>query len=77
VVNFQARIRPQWRLRFPHLKGWKWYDVEPQWPGSNDRAIDMAGKRVTRLRTGTEHTLIRAEYVFFRPVEVGCSVGTQ
>ncbi len=76
MVNFQARIRPQWRHRFPYIKDWKWYDVEPLWSGSSDRALDMAGKRVTRLKTGTEHTLIRAEYVFFRESEAGCPANT-
>lgn len=71
MVNFQARIKPQWRHRFPHIKDWKWYDVEPLWSGSSDRALDMSGKRVARLKTGAEHTLIRAEYVFFRHNEAG------
>ena len=71
MVNFQARIRPQWRHRFPHLKEWKWYDVEPLWPRATDRAIDMAGKRVTRLKTGDEYTMIRAEYVAFRDARAG------
>ena len=67
MANFQARIKPQWRHKYPHLKEWKWYDVVPLWPRSKDRMLDMAGKRVARLDTGEEHTMIRAEYINIRP----------
>ena len=66
MSDFQARIRPSWCHRFPHLKPYKWYDVEPLWPASHTRMIDMAGKRVARLRTGDDCTSLRAEYLTFR-----------
>ena len=66
MPNFQARIKPEWRHRFPHLKTGAWYDVEPLWEGTQTRRLDMADKRVARLKTGTCFTSLRAEYVVFR-----------
>ncbi len=66
MPNFQARIKPQFRHRFPHLKVGTWYDVEPLWSGSKTRRLDMADKRVARLVTGSGHTSLRAEYLEFR-----------
>lgn len=66
MPNFQARIKPEWRHRFPHLKTGTWYDVVPLWEGTQVRRLDMADKRVARLKTGTCFTSLRAEYLLFR-----------
>lgn len=67
MINFQARIKPEYQKRFPQLKSWVWYDVEPLWPASRTRGMDLFGNRVTRLKTGGEHTSLRAGYLDFRP----------
>lgn len=76
MPNFQARIKPEWRHRFPHLKTGAWYDVEPLWEGTQTRRLDMADKRVARLKTGTCYTSLRAEYLVFRPHPAAIEPGT-
>ena len=66
MTNFQARIKPEYQKRFPQLKSWVWYDVDPLWPASKTRGLDLFGNRVTRLKTGGEHTSLRAGYLDFR-----------
>ncbi len=43
-----------------------WYDVDPLWPASKTRGLDLFGNRVARLKTGGEHTSLRAGYLDFR-----------
>ena len=76
MPNFQARIKPEWRHRFPHLKTGLWYDVEPLWEGTQTRRVDMADKRVARLKTGTCFTSLRADYLVFRPNLAATHPGT-
>ncbi|MEE8361820.1 MAG: hypothetical protein V3R71_06665 [Gemmatimonadales bacterium] len=66
MTNFQARIKPEYQKRFPQLKSWVWYDVDPLWPASKTRGLDLFGHRVTRLVTGGDHTSLRAGYLDFR-----------
>ena len=67
MVNYQARIKPQYRGRFPQFKPSQWYDVEPRWASSKTRGVDLFGNRVARLKIGEEYTSLRAEYLTFRP----------
>ena len=76
MPNFQARIKPEWRHRFPHLKTGLWYDVEPLWEGTQARRLDMADKRVARLKTGNCYTSLRAEYLVFRQNLAATQPGT-
>ena len=66
MTNFQARIKPEYQKRFPQLQSWVWYDVDPLWPASKTRGLDLFGNRVTRLKTGGDHTSLRAGYLDFR-----------
>lgn len=66
MARFQARIKPEHRKRYSELDPDTWYDVEPLWPGSSVRRLDMADKRVARLKTDWGYTSLRAEYLEFR-----------
>ena len=66
ITKFQARIKPEYQKRFPQLKSWVWYDVDPLWPASKTRGLDLFGNRVARLKTGGEYTSLRAGYLDFR-----------
>jgi hypothetical protein len=65
--RFQARLKPEFQIRYPELRRDNWYDVEPLWPGLRERMTTMAGDRLTRLRVGEEYLTVRAEHLEFRP----------
>jgi hypothetical protein len=66
MARFQARIKPEYWHRYKELSPDQWYDVEPLWPGTSQRRLDMADKRVARLKTDWGYTSLRAEYLDFR-----------
>ncbi len=66
MVNFQGRIRPEFWHLYEDLQPDVWYDIEPLWTGSTTRRLDMADKRVARLKTPWGHTSLRAEYLDIR-----------
>ena len=66
MARFQARIRPEYRHLYRELDPQTWYDVEPLWPGSQIRRLDLADKRVARLKTDWGYTSLRGEYLEFR-----------
>lgn len=66
MARFQARIRPEYRHLYREFDPNTWYDVEPLWPGSQTRRLDLADKRVARLKTDWGYTSLRAEYLEFR-----------
>ncbi len=67
MTTFQACIKPLYRKRFPQFKADTWYEVEPARPESKTRGADLFGNRVVRLKTGEEHTSVRAECFDIRP----------
>ena len=66
MANFQARIKPEYRQRFPQFEADYWYDVEPLRPDSKTRGSDLFGNRIVRLNMGDHHTAIRSEYFELR-----------
>ena len=66
MTTFQACIKSQYRKRFPQFRADTWYEVEPARPESKSRGADLFGNRVVRLKTGEEHTSVRAEYFDIR-----------
>ena len=67
MTNFQARIKPEYQKRFPQLKSWVGYDVDPLWPASKTRGPGLVGNRWTRRVTRGEHPALRAGDLHFRP----------
>jgi hypothetical protein len=66
--RFQARLKPEHTKRYPELKAWLWYDVEPLWPGLRTRMVNLEGERISRLRLDEGmHALVRAAHLEFRP----------
>jgi hypothetical protein len=48
MATFQARIKSEYRHLYQEFSPDTWYDVEPLWPGTSLRRLDMADKRVAR-----------------------------
>ncbi len=67
MANLQARLKPEHRLRYPGLNAVSWYDVAPLYPGLRERALNMSGERITRLRTRHEYVTVLAAHLEFRP----------
>lgn len=63
---YQARVKPQFAKKYTGLNSVTWYEVEPLWPGLTDRNTNLMGQRMTRLRTGKDHTTVLAEHLDFR-----------
>lgn len=66
MADHQARLKPQFAQKYAGLNSVTWYDVEPLWPGLTDRNTNLLGQRMTRLRTGKDHTTVLAEHLDFR-----------
>ncbi|MGH7531745.1 MAG: hypothetical protein ACREL4_00520 [Gemmatimonadales bacterium] len=66
MPDHQARLKPQFAQKYTGLNSVTWYDVEPLWPGLTDRNTNLLGQRMTRLRTGKDHTTVLAEHLDFR-----------
>lgn len=69
MATFEARVRPEFRLRYPELNLQAWYEVTPLFPGLRERRVNMAGQRVARLRVRTGYLEVLAEHLDFRPME--------
>ena len=66
MTEFQARIKPEHRLRYPGLNAVTWYDVAPLFPGVTHRSKNMKGDRIARLETGRGTVSVLAEHLEFR-----------
>ena len=66
MASIQARIKPEYQHLYQEFEFGTWYDVEPLWPGTRVRRLDMADKRVARIKTSWGYTSLRAEYLEFR-----------
>ncbi|MDP9144110.1 MAG: hypothetical protein M3N43_05355 [Actinomycetota bacterium] len=68
-MAFQARLKSQFVARYPGLNGVAWYEVEPLWPGLNERTTNLLGQRLARLKTGSSHVTVIAEHCDLRKLE--------
>ncbi|HEV2290374.1 MAG TPA: hypothetical protein VGR60_00880 [Gemmatimonadales bacterium] len=66
MTAFQARLKPQVAQKYSGLNSVTWYDVDPLWAGVTERNMNLLGQRMTRLRTGKDHTTVMAEDLEFR-----------
>jgi hypothetical protein len=73
--RWQARVKTEHKTRYPELRGETWYDVVPLWPGLTTRTVNLAGERLARLRVGSDHLMVLAEHLEFRPAATGHGAG--
>ncbi len=66
MATFEARLKPEHRLRYPELNISSWYEVVPLFPGLTERRLNMRGERVARLRVGKSFLEVLGEHVEFR-----------
>ena len=66
MAVFQARLRPQFASKYAGLNSVTWYDIDPLWAGVTERNTNLLGQRMTRLKTGDDHTTVLAEHLEFR-----------
>jgi len=64
----QARLKPEFTLRYPRLSAGTWYDVAPIFPGVTVRRVDMFGRRVARIKTQRDYETVQAAHFEFRPL---------
>ena len=62
----EARLKPEFTLRYPRLEHGVWYEVAPIFPGVTVRRIDMFGRRITRLKTTRDFETVQASHFEFR-----------
>ena len=65
-MAMQARLKPEFSLRYPRLNSSDWYDVAPIFPGVTIRRVDMFGRRVARLKTTRDYETVQAAHFEFR-----------
>lgn len=66
MTRLQARLKPEHRLLYPSLNSITWYEVTPLFPGVTARTLNMAGERLTRLKTAHDYATVHAEHLEFR-----------
>jgi len=66
MPNMEARLKPEFTLRYPRLEHGVWYEVAPIFPGVTVRRIDMFGRRITRLKTARDYETVQAVHFEFR-----------
>ncbi|MGH7517898.1 MAG: hypothetical protein ACREOC_10570 [Gemmatimonadales bacterium] len=66
MARYEARIKDQHRREYPELKWNTWYEVKPLWPGMRKRTTNLAGERLTRLKTAHDFIMVRAAHLEFR-----------
>lgn len=64
--DMQARLKPEYSLRYPRLSAGVWYDVSPIFPGVTVRRVDIFGRRITRLKTARDFETVQASHFEFR-----------
>ena len=78
MPNMEARLKPEFTLRYPRLEHGVWYEVAPIFPGVTVRRIDMFGRRITRLKTVRDYETVQAAHFEFRtrdePARVAAAV---
>lgn len=70
--DMQARLKPEYSLRYPRLSAGMWYYVSPVFPGVKERRVDVFGRRITRLKTARDFETVQAAHFEFRqePVQL-------
>ena len=66
MAKMEARLKPEFALRYPRLTSADWYDVAPIFPGVTIRRVDMFGRRVARLKTSRDFETVQAAHFEFR-----------
>ena len=66
MVTMQARLKPEFSLRYPRLAHEEWYEVAPIFPGVTIRRVDMFGRRVAPLKTVRDFETVQAAHFEFR-----------
>lgn len=66
MPKMEARLKPEFTLRYPRLEHGVWYEVAPIFPGVTVRRIDMFGRRITRLRTARDFETVQSSHFEFR-----------
>ena len=67
MSDIQARLKPDFSLRYPRLSPGVWYDVSPIFPGVTVRRVDIFGRRIARLKTARDFETVQALHFEFRP----------
>ena len=68
MTRMEARLKPEFALRYPRLEHGVWYEVAPIFPGVTVRRIDMFGRRITRLKTNRDYETVQSAHFEFRTV---------
>jgi hypothetical protein len=66
MADMQARLKPEFSLRYPRLSAGVWYDVSPIFPGVTVRRVDIFGRRISRLKTARDFETVQAAHFEFR-----------
>jgi hypothetical protein len=66
MPDMQARLKPEYSLRYPRLSAGVWYDVSPIFPGVTVRRVDIFGRRITRLKTVRDFETVQSSHFEFR-----------
>lgn len=66
-MPFQARIKPEYLVQHPDLSAGIWYDIVPIFPGLPERTLNMAGQRLTRIKTRRGFLTLLADHLEVRP----------
>jgi hypothetical protein len=64
--EMQARLKPEYSLRYPRLSAGVWYGVSPIFPGVTVRRVDIFGRRITRLKTARDFETVQSSHFEFR-----------
>ena len=65
-AEMQARLKPEFTLRYPRLSPQLWYEVIPIFPGVTTRRVDIFGRRITRIKTARDYETVQATHFEFR-----------
>ncbi|HXE58824.1 MAG TPA: hypothetical protein VNK43_12555 [Gemmatimonadales bacterium] len=67
MARFQARLKPEHRLRYRGINPLSWYDVVPLFPGVTQRMCTLDGERLARLKVGRDYVTVHARHFEIRP----------
>ena len=68
MARYQARLKPEYRLKHPDLNIAVLYDVVPLFPGLRERRLNFMGDRMARLRVAGDFREVLADHMEFRDV---------
>jgi len=75
MSDMQARLKPEFSLRYPRLSAGVWYDVSPIFPGVTVRRVDIFGRRISRLKTARDFETVQAAHFEFRARSAAATEG--